>query len=185
MIQRRSLLKILGPKRRMKTIYSRTKLNVRVFENNLKSQEVCQLISNRKVFILKFVEQKQKEFQEQLEANNSTYKLDEKSAKFYEELRKKAKQKDLKIKQDETRDLHRFQHLRQSRNDKRTVEKDDIKLIKPTMKKRKKEDTDGIHKKDGIVIERETSETTIDDTESPIPTTLGLEGYSSSEDEES
>lgn len=143
------------------------------------------MISNRNAFILTFVEQKQKEFQEQLEANNSTYKLDEKSAKFYEELRKKEKQKDLKIKQDETRELHRFQQLRESLNYKRIVEKDDIKLIKPTMKKRKKENTDDKHKKDGLIIERKTSKTTIDDTKSPIPTTLGLEGYSSSEDEES
>lgn len=93
----------------------------------------------------------------------------------------------MKIKQDEARHLLRFQQLKKSRNDKR-IKEDDIELRKPTIKKRKKEENkenNEQNEKNATIIDIKTPYTTISSSTNQIPTVLGLEGYSSSEDDES
>lgn len=52
------------------------------------------------------------EYQKQLESRNSSYKLDEKSAQFYEELRLKDQQKENDRKREERDEMQRYKGLR-------------------------------------------------------------------------
>lgn len=52
------------------------------------------------------------EYQKQLETRNSSYKLDEKSAQFYEELRHKEQQKENDRKKEEREEVERFKSLK-------------------------------------------------------------------------
>lgn len=135
--------------------------------------------------ILTYTEQKQKEFQEQLEANNSTYKLDEKSAKFYEELRTKEKEKEKQIKTEELRDLSRYNRLKQSQKEsKRPTEEDtNIQLIAPTIIKKRKVELPDIQQNDPEKRPEKDTSTSPVSNSLPPTSSLGLDGYSSSEDD--
>lgn len=81
------------------------------------------------------LEQKQLEFEQKFQVQNATYKLDDKSAKFYAELSRKRKEKDEMKRQEDDRELDRFRKLQKEAP--KEEEKQNLKSI--TIKRKQKE----------------------------------------------
>ena len=81
------------------------------------------------------LEQKQLEFEQKFQVQNATYKLDDKSAKFYAELSRKRREKEELKKQEDDRELDRFRRLQKKAP--KEEEKQNLKSI--TIKRKQKE----------------------------------------------
>lgn len=92
-------------------------------------------ISKLYLWTILTLEQKQLEFEQKFQVQNATYKLDDKSAKFYAELSRKKKEKEELKKQEDERELDRFRKLQKEKP--KEEEKRNLKPI--TIKRKQKE----------------------------------------------
>ncbi|CAI5758741.1 unnamed protein product [Candida verbasci] len=73
---------------------------------------------------------KLQEYQEKFESKNTTYILDEKAVKFYNELKEKEQKNDKEIKQLMNKEMRRYQSMKESKDVKQRVVKKSIQVKK-------------------------------------------------------
>ncbi|ODV67632.1 hypothetical protein HYPBUDRAFT_152491 [Hyphopichia burtonii NRRL Y-1933] len=123
-------------------------------------------------------EQKYKEYQENLESRNSSYKLDEKSARFYDQLKTKAKEDEMKAKDEEKEQLSRYRALKRNQDQ----QKHQPPLAKPILTP---ENTKISFKKRKVKSPTIESAEPNNNNKDSIQISNLLNGYSSSENESS